>query len=260
MPSLVDLPRLHCVMRMTTNGSVGWHAHRQAELTYVSAGRSTIGIGDQRIPGISGTLYILPADVPHAQMLDGPWTRTNLLYTGGERLLPTAPRALSIGDDPLLVRWMDDISAMARSAETPPREADGLLYAVLMRLGERERRLRASAPMPPAVGIALDYLDQHLDEEISDEQLARTAGLSVSRLGALFRRHLGRGPLRHLQHLRMTLAGNLLRDGDASLAAVAAACGYRDVGYFIRHFRRAHGAPPQRWRRRQSSARRGQQE
>jgi AraC-like DNA-binding protein len=258
MAFLLDQPRLHGAVRTTTGGRAGWHAHRQVELTHVSAGRAEIGVGDQRIAGAPGTLYVLPAGVPHAQLLDAPWTRTNLLYTGGERLLPTTARALAIGDDPLLGRWMDDISAMVRSAQSLPREADALLYAVLLRLGERERRLSTQPALPPAVRIAVEYLDEHLDQEISGEQLARIADLSVSRLGALFRLHLGRGPLQHLQHLRMTLAGNLLRDGDASLAAVASACGYRDVGYFIRHFHRAYGAPPQRWRRSRSPSQRDQ--
>ena len=47
----------------------------------------------------------------------------------------------------------------------------------------------------------------------------------------------------------MQEARRLLADSDLTVAEIAGRVGYREVGYFIRRFRTAHGVPPAAWRR-----------
>jgi transcriptional regulator GlxA family with amidase domain len=58
------------------------------------------------------------------------------------------------------------------------------------------------AAQPPA--LRLDHLEARLDRDL--RELCAAAGCSRSHLGELFRRHLGRPPLRHHSHLRLERA------------------------------------------------------
>ena len=48
---------------------------------------------------------------------------------------------------------------------------------------------------------------------------------------------------------RMAEARRLLVETDLSVEEVGHRVGYKDLGYFVRSFRRAHGSTPLAWRR-----------
>ena len=45
----------------------------------------------------------------------------------------------------------------------------------------------------------------------------------------------------------MAQARDLISRTDRSIKMIASACGYDDPGYFIRQFRKHHGASPKAW-------------
>jgi AraC-like DNA-binding protein len=63
------------------------------------------------------------------------------------------------------------------------------------------------------------------------------------------RRRTGRTVGQWITERRMAEARRLLDGTDLTVAAVGARVGFRDPGYFVRTFRRAHGTAPQAWRR-----------
>ena len=117
-------------------------------------------------------------------------------------------------------------------------------------LGSLEQRLeiapnRASA----AIARALAYIDRHYREPVAIEQVARAAGLSGSRLHALFRQELGASPGQTIAARRLTEAARLLERGERSLADIAVSVGYGDQSAFTRAFRRQVGTTPADFRR-----------
>ena len=65
----------------------------------------------------------------------------------------------------------------------------------------------------------------------------------------------GQPPLTYLTGWRMTLAADLLRDTDATIATVARTVGYEDAFAFSVAFKRARGVSPSVWRRKCADAR-----
>ncbi len=74
--------------------------------------------------------------------------------------------------------------------------------------------------------------------------LAREAGLSPERFSALYRKFFRRSPIAELLDARVLAAKRLLAYSQVSVKEAALACGFEDVHYFSRLFRRRAGMPP----------------
>ena len=101
-------------------------------------------------------------------------------------------------------------------------------------------------PEPRAVRRAREYLDAHLDENVSIATLADVADLSPGHLARAFRRSLGLPPHAWQIQRRVARAKTLLRRGDA-LADVALAVGFVDQSHLNLHFRRSVGVTAGRY-------------
>jgi len=85
--------------------------------------------------------------------------------------------------------------------------------------------------------------------------MAEMAGYEPAYFDRLYRRVVGRPPMRHLSALRLERAAfELEQDAEQSVAAVAARAGYQTRDGFSRAFRRAFGVSPTGFRRRLARA------
>lgn len=79
--------------------------------------------------------------------------------------------------------------------------------------------------------------------------LARAVGMSRAAFAARFRGLVSEPPLQYLGRWRMYLAAGLLRDGDATLAEIAARVSYESEAAFSTAFKRQFGLAPGAYRR-----------
>ncbi|WP_033215462.1 helix-turn-helix transcriptional regulator [Kitasatospora phosalacinea] len=100
----------------------------------------------------------------------------------------------------------------------------------------------------PAVGEAIRLLHADPARHWTVAELAARVGRSRTAFAAQFTRAVGEPPLAHLTAWRMVLAADLLRDTDATVAAVAHRVGYRDAFAFSTAFKRTRGLTPSAWR------------
>eukprot|EP01035_Chromulina_nebulosa_P041981 gene41982-biopygen28452 len=99
------------------------------------------------------------------------------------------------------------------------------------------------------VSRVIDYMAQHLDEEIGIDDLAAVACLSPFHFIRMFRRRMGIPPSRYLGRMRLERAKAMLAKGGSSLAEIAAACRFSSQANFTRAFRRSTGSTPGVYRR-----------
>jgi AraC-like DNA-binding protein len=99
------------------------------------------------------------------------------------------------------------------------------------------------APMHRSVAWAIAYIDEHLDERLSLNELAAKAGLSVWRFATVFRQQAGVSPRRYICGLRVQKVQALLASGE-SLASAALAAGFYDQSHLCRHFKNTCGMTP----------------
>jgi AraC-like DNA-binding protein len=80
--------------------------------------------------------------------------------------------------------------------------------------------------------------------------LAHEAGVSITYLCRYFRAYTGKTVVGYLIERRIQAAIWKLRDSDEKIVFVAFACGFNDLAYFNRTFRRIVGTTPSLYRRR----------
>ena len=95
----------------------------------------------------------------------------------------------------------------------------------------------------------LRWLERNLAEELSLEDIARRAKMSVRSLSRRFREQTGTTPLQWLLRARVRRAQLLLETTDHSIEQIATICGFGSVGAFREHFRRLVATSPQSYRR-----------
>ncbi|MFE9426176.1 AraC family transcriptional regulator [Kitasatospora sp. NPDC006697] len=175
----------------------------------------------------------------------------------GERLLAALPPLAVVPAGPG-TRGALDLLAAETGREEPGQDAvlERLLDLVLV-LALRAWCARAEAAAPswyralavPGLGEALRLLHEHPARRWTVAELAAAAGLSRAAFAARFTTLVGEPPLGYLTGWRMTLAADLLRDTEATVATVAREVGYQDAFAFSTAFKRAHGVSPSAWRR-----------
>ena len=91
---------------------------------------------------------------------------------------------------------------------------------------------------------AVDYLHEHLAEQIDPGHLAEIADLSRSQFTRLFYEQTGATPMAYLRRARIAQARRLLADVDLSIKQIARRCGFADAYHFSRVFRQIDGLSP----------------
>ena len=80
--------------------------------------------------------------------------------------------------------------------------------------------------------------------------LARGIGVSVASLCRLFKAHTGKTVISYLVERRIQAAMWMLREEDKKIISIALACGFNDLAYFNRTFKRIARTTPSAYRRR----------
>lgn len=101
---------------------------------------------------------------------------------------------------------------------------------------------------------AMDFIQDHLSQDISLEQIAAECKLSASHFAKSFRRTTGFSPHRWLIQQRVNEAMRLIRETSWPLASIALACGFGDQSHLTRMFSAQVGQSPAQWRRLHATA------
>ena len=93
-----------------------------------------------------------------------------------------------------------------------------------------------------------DFIQSHIEDDITLNELARDVGLSPSHFCSLFRKTSGKTPHQFILQCRIQHAKALLAKPGHSILDVALASGFRTHQHFSRIFRRHVGIPPSNYR------------
>lgn len=133
-----------------------------------------------------------------------------------------------------------------------------LLIKLLIQLSRNIRN--QSAPSEPSlkpltVGYEIlvrnvcTYLEQHFDQRITAEDLAKQFMISPRHLQRIFGREKGKSISTALQEIRMERAKQMLLETSKSIDSIATAVGFHDSSFFCRLFFRHTGCTPRSYRK-----------
>lgn len=97
------------------------------------------------------------------------------------------------------------------------------------------------------IKCAIEYMQLNYQRPISLDELAQTAGLSPKYFCRYFRAITNRTPVDYLNYYRIERACYLLDQHQSSITEIAFDCGFNDISYFIRCFKKYKGSTPHQY-------------
>ena len=136
-------------------------------------------------------------------------------------------RVFGILKDIVAAKSKQDGRMMARSEQVLPA-------------GTVSGRSKSSKSLEPA----LYYVEQNFREKITADNVASLCGMSSFRFSRNFKETYGIAFRDYVDRYRLREAYRMLETGHASVTEAAYACGFNDVGYFSRVFKRYFSTSP----------------
>lgn len=256
------------------------HAHDFLVVTYYERGGGSLRIGDRQWRVRAGDAYVVaPGEVVGVgDDLDGLAEAEGWAVSfPPEGLGPQAPDALlAWRAHPLLFPFMRGAASGAQRLAVPATERRAWserFSSLELELSERRDGYREAAVAhltlllvdlarlatdvvgdlrlqnEPLLAEVFDFIEARYHQRISLRDVASAVSLSPAHLTTTVRRKTGHTVQEWITERRMAQARRLLVETDLTVDEIGGKVGYADPAYFVRSFRRNHGATPLRWRR-----------
>ena len=118
------------------------------------------------------------------------------------------------------------------------------LYSILLLLLKTKTPSYTSSAKYQKIEPAVDFLYNHYNEPIRNDDLAKLTGLSTIYFRKIFTEHFGVSPITYLHKLRIKKAKEILRSDYESITNIAYSLGYSDVCDFSHTFKKYVGLSP----------------
>ncbi|GAB4386171.1 MAG: hypothetical protein Kow00121_52220 [Elainellaceae cyanobacterium] len=94
----------------------------------------------------------------------------------------------------------------------------------------------------------VEYINDHLNQDIKLADLAALLGISQSHLSHRFKQSIGMTPYQYLLQQRVERAKQLLKESDRSIMDIAFLCGFNSHSHLSKQFRQLTGMTPTAYR------------
>ena len=249
------------------------HHHTECELSIFIKGEGVYQVGEKEYTFQSGDMFLFGSMEPHCitQIKDGiPFDLLNIQFeprllwssealpllnlfnhrshTFENRILPTHVKT------PLLQRQMLEIEKeflQDRAGKGLKIQMDlfGILLTLLRDYGYVEQVTKQAPRDTPAQLIAaMDYIEAHLSDPITLEELARTAAMGRAYFSTMFKKYNGISPWEYITIKRVEKAIRLIKNTDLTKLEIAAATGLGSQANFYKAFTRVTGKTPKEYK------------
>lgn len=143
-----------------------------------------------------------------------------------------------------LIEWAAEAARQQQNRWRPLLEA-----ALLMLIDALEHPVQFNRHYSLLVTRVIQQISNQLSESrLSVQSLADSLNISTGHLSRVFRAEMGTTLQDYLLTQRLTVAKQLLEEGQLDVNEVAYACGYQYPSYFVRFFKQKTGMTPGEWR------------
>ena len=151
----------------------------------------------------------------------------------------------------------DPLTKQMEKRENPPLGGEQLILSalenLLVQLLREEEQGARSPQRYRAEGDLFtrlcSYMQEHIGDSVTLQELASFAGVSISTVKATFREQADCGALAFFIRLKMEAAKAHIREGRYNFTEIAEMLGYDSIHYFSRRFRLFYGLSPSEYAR-----------
>lgn len=231
------------------------HIHDAYELLYLTKGEATYTVEGKAYLMSKGSLVITKPLKVHAVTFHVPseYERYDILFdadilsTDICNMLPQKLDVIHFAGNAMISELFKKFDYYCNNL---PAEA---LHSVLSHLTEeilinayiasRDAQERTSYTTNPLVKQAVAYIEQHLTEPLTVNDVCQQLHITQSYLLHLFGQHLNISPKKYIMSKRLAMAQMALRTGSRP-TEVYKQCGFSDYSTFFRAYKNYYGHPP----------------
>ncbi len=150
-----------------------------------------------------------------------------------------------------------DRETLEEALELIPKYSSEIMnsYLGMIKLIARhvESNAQTFADNPTVAELVRRFIDQNLSKKITLSDLSYHFHYSSVTITQSFKREYGKTIVEYTTNKRMERAKNLLLSTDKPLAEISLSCGFSDVEYFSRTFKKFFNLSPATWRKKQNT-------
>lgn len=206
-----------------------------------------------------GDIIFLPADTKHhyyPESLHQAWRLDWISFSGGclegtlERLNLLEAKVLFGSDTERVGRILRQILSDLKMDRICGQERASVhIYELLMEIYRLDKEMNvAQYKMTNRLVPVLDYIDEHITEAMTLEELAQVLHITPQHLCRTFRECFAMRPFEYVTKRRIQLSKKYLADRSIKIASVGKLVGIRDVSYYCYNFKRIEGITPNEFR------------
>ncbi len=247
--------------------SPGWmrdlHSHGCCEVMFVKEGEGMFRVDDATFPLRRGDVIVYNPGVKHSEFIADVSPR-DIMFLGISVKLDGFPVGCIIKDEAFKIINSGEFYEQIRHCleqlltenelKSPYFSiiSDALLTIFISHvLRLTSERAEATFAGKRTYNEVKEFLDRNYATIDSIDDVCRSLYINKYYLTHLFKDTMGIPPLKYLIQKRMSLAKHLLATTDNSISDVAKACGYVDIAYFSRVFKKLEGVTPVEYRKTQ---------
>lgn len=236
--------------------SVNWHEN--IELIYVTKGSGRISCDFVEYHVKKGDIFAINSDVFHGFSADEDtesfeyyflivgrdFCRQNGFDTDTVKLIE------NISDEVAAERYMDVVKAYELDGDYRGLAIRSAVLALLYRLctchinkGTAARKKKKGSNTEN-IRAAIVYIRENLSKKLTTKDLARASGISEYYFIREFKRITHYTPVTYINIVRCDTARKMLYEGEKNVGEVAALCGFDNMPYFTKTFKKYIGILP----------------
>jgi len=236
--------------KTATNSKFDIHWHEHIEIHYVMKGHFSVRCENETVTVEEDSFAIINSNELH-QGVGGDCTRAFMIvppsFLGKRNVIIKR----HIKDGYLSELFNRMIAEFDSPDEYTPEALNGYsrlfmthLYRNYVYESINESRYDSYSERTIGLNMAVKYIHDNYNKEISLDDLARLTNFSKYYFCSLFREFTGESFREYQNRLRIRRATELLRDTVLSVTDIAFACGFNDSNYFSRKFKQITGRTP----------------
>lgn len=277
----IPIPRICNTLNNFSNGKVNFHWHTEFQFGLVLKGQVDYWFYENPVSKVhhvlnAGDGFFINSKTLHEYRQIVPGTEV-FIFSVSAGFFASSPAFGTIYQDmvlPVLRSGVPGLFLLESSSQDAyllklfrqfqaldPESSDYELYSMELicrlwrilyhRIGLPEKNVSLSKATPfqaKRMSRMLDYIHQHYSEPIMVEQIARAGKISKRECFRCFRAFLSQSPGEYLNQYHLSQAAFMLTHTTYSLSRICEQCGFNNVSYFGKLFRRQYGVPPGHFR------------
>ena len=155
---------------------------------------------------------------------------------------------ISHGIEPEIAYEMSDVYIRRADKAKKPEEVNSIREEMILDFANEMNKRKKANVKSAQVIMCLDYINDHLHENITVPELAEHVNLTVKYISKLFKKEMGCSINEHIRQLKVEEAKSLLRYSYKSSIEIATDLGFTSHSYFISVFKKETGMTPREYR------------